>query len=125
MRAVPTRNTSPELIVRALLSHAGIRYRLHCKKLPGTPDIVFAGRQKAIFINGCFWHAHEGCPKGRPPQSRTEYWIPKLQANKARDQRNVAELESMGWKALTVWQCETKDLVALDARLIDFLDVHK
>lgn len=121
MKAVPTRNTSPELIVRAILSRRGHRYRLHRRDLPGSPDLVFPGKRKVIFVNGCFWHLHEGCPKGRLPKSRLDYWKPKLDANKLRDAKDISALESLGWKVLVVWQCETKDPPSLLARLEDFL----
>lgn len=121
MKSVPTRNTSPELLVRALLWRSGYRYRLHRRGLPGTPDIVFPGKRKVIFVNGCFWHNHEGCRKGNPPKSRLSYWKPKLDANKLRDEKNVRALESSGWKVLVIWQCETKDKAALFATIDNFL----
>jgi DNA mismatch endonuclease (patch repair protein) len=93
------------------------------KALPGTPDIVFSARRKAIFVHGCFWHGHD-CPKGRAPKSRLEYWGPKLKANRSRDARNATELEALGWQALTIWQCETKEPDTLLKRLTDFLADH-
>jgi DNA mismatch endonuclease, patch repair protein len=120
MASVKTANTGPEWTVRRLLHGSGYRYRLHVKTLPGKPDITFPGRRKAIFVHGCFWHAH-GCAKGRAPKSRLDYWEPKLEANRARDGRNVAELRSLGWETLTVWQCETKEPDTLLRRLKDFL----
>ena len=121
MQAVPTKNTSPEKAVRALLTRNGYRYRLHRKDLPGTPDIVFPGRRKVIFVNGCFWHGHKGCPKGRPPRSRPEYWIPKIAHNVEADQKNLAELATRSWQALTVWQCELRDSLLLETKLTKFL----
>lgn len=94
---------------------------LHRKELPGRPDIVLPGRRKAIFVHGCFWHAHD-CPKGQPPKSRPDYWPPKLEANVNRDRTKLEQLESLGWRALVVWRCETKDLEALAARLQAFVD---
>jgi DNA mismatch endonuclease (patch repair protein) len=88
--------------------------------LPGKPDIVFALRRRAIFVHGCFWHGH-GCAKGRPPKSKLDYWGPKLEANKLRDARNVAQLRSLGWDSLIVWQCETADAEGLLKRLTAFL----
>lgn len=120
MRSVRTSNTGPEWVVRRLLHSHGYRYRLHRKSLPGKPDIVFPSRRKAIFVHGCFWHGH-GCAKGRPPKSRLDYWSPKLEANFARDARNLEELRALGWETLTVWQCETKDPQPLLERLRDFL----
>lgn len=123
MASVKTANTGPEWVVRRLLHSHGYRYRLHAKELPGRPDIVLPKRRKAIFVHGCFWHGHD-CSKGRAPKSRLEYWGPKLEANQARDARNVAEIEARGWQALTVWQCETKEHGALLKRLTDFLADH-
>src|SRR5690348_10768683 len=85
MASVQQRNTGPEWIVRRLLHSNGHRYRLHSKKLPGKPDIVFGARKKAIFVHGCFWHGHD-CAKGRSPKSRLDYWGPKLEANRRRDE---------------------------------------
>lgn len=121
MQAVKGRNTTPELAVRSLLHSLGYRFRLHRRDLPGTPDIVLPGRHCVIFVNGCFWHWH-GCRIGQPPKSRLDYWQPKLEANKARDKRKLEEVEAEGWRALTVWQCELRDLDALAARLKNFLE---
>ena len=121
MSRIGSRNTAPELVVRRLLHSMGYRFRLHRKDLPGTPDIVLPGRRKAIFVHGCFWHAH-GCRIGRPPKSRPEFWEPKLARNKARDDKNLAALRRAGWDAFTVWQCEIKDGEALRQRLLAFLE---
>lgn len=116
MQKVQTKDTGPEKKVRSILHGLGYRFRLHRKDLPGTPDIVFPGRRLAIFVHGCFWHAH-GCRKGQPPKSRQEYWQPKLQANRTRDIRNVEALEQAGWRVGVVWQCELADHAALVAHL--------
>lgn len=121
MQAVGTKHTAPELTVRRLLHGMGYRYRLHRKDLPGRPDIAFIGRKKAIFVHGCFWHAHD-CPKGRAPKSRLDYWQPKRQGNINRDRTNIEHLEARGWKVLIVWQCELTDLDAVAERLQDFVD---
>ena len=120
MQAVRTRDTGPEMIVRRLLHRLGYRYRLHRKDLPGRPDVAFLSRRKAIFVHGCFWHGH-GCPKGRLPKSRLDYWESKLSGNKERDRRSEEELRSMGWDVLVIWQCETADLGDLAGRLHGFL----
>lgn len=120
MQTVGTKNTGPEMSVRRLLHSLGYRYRLHRKELPGSPDIVFSSRRKAIFVHGCFWHAH-GCTKGKAPKSRLDYWAPKLDANKTRDAANVAKLNDMGWKVLTLWECELSDSL-LPSRLTSFLE---
>lgn len=121
MASVGQRDTGPEWIVRRLLHAAGYRYRLHAKDLPGKPDIVFRGLKKAIFVHGCFWHGHD-CPKGRAPKSRQEYWLPKLQANRQRDEDVVSTLANLGWRSLVVWQCETKEPETLAEKLWVFLD---
>jgi DNA mismatch endonuclease (patch repair protein) len=121
MQAVKGKDTGPEWTVRRLLHSLGYRYRLHPRELPGKPDIVFSRRKKAIFVHGCFWHSH-GCSIGQPPKSRLDYWLPKLHANKARDQHKAAQLAAMGWSVLTVWQCETKDQEALQEKLVTFVD---
>ena len=121
MQSVGTKDTGPELIVRKILSGAGYRYRLHVKRLPGKPDIVFIGRKKAIFVHGCFWHSH-GCLKGQAPKSRLDYWEPKLEANRARDERNRSDLESNGWSVLTIWQCQTRWPEEVRQQLIAFLE---
>lgn len=121
MRAVGQKHTGPELIVRRLLHANGYRFRLHRRDLPGSPDLAFPGRRKALFVHGCFWHGHD-CPKGQLPKSRPEYWVPKIDANKARDARKEAELRALGWEVATIWQCQTKDGPFLLDRLRSFLD---
>ena len=121
MQAVKSEHTGPEMRVRRLLHAMGYRFRLHRKDLPGKPDIVLPGRRKVIFVHGCFWHAH-GCAKGRPPKSRKDYWLPKLEQNMRRDRVKTEQLEALGWKVLVVWQCETKDIDTLAARLQAFVD---
>jgi len=116
MSRIGPKNTAPEVIVRRLLHRLGYRFRLHRKDLPGTPDIALSGRKVAIQVHGCFWHAH-GCKIGQPPKSRPEYWLPKLAANRARDAAKSAELLALGWRPITVWQCETRDLQNLEHRL--------
>ena len=120
MQAVKSKNTGPEWTVRRLLHRMGHRYRLHRKDLPGSPDIVFFSRRKAIFVHGCFWHGHD-CPKGHLPKSRLDYWKPKLERNKERDREKVANLEALGWTVLVIWQCEMDDLATLASRLLDFV----
>ena len=109
------------MAVRGLLTEIGARYRLNVRGLPGRPDIANKTRQKAIFVHGCFWHAH-GCRYGKPPKSRLDYWLPKLEQNKKRDAERCAQLEALGWDVLTVWQCETRDIEALTTALRAFLD---
>ncbi|WP_271592232.1 very short patch repair endonuclease [Bradyrhizobium sp. CCBAU 65884] len=114
-------DTKPELVVRKLLHAKGFRYRLHRRDLPGCPDIVFPGRKKVILVHGCFWHRHE-CPAGRKvPRSKPEYWGPKFDRNRARDARNAQELAAIGWRLLTVWECELSNLETVTRRLVRFL----
>jgi DNA mismatch endonuclease (patch repair protein) len=120
MSRIGSRNTAPELKVRRLLHALGYRFRLHRRDLPGTPDIVFPTRRKAIFIHGCFWHGH-GCKIGKEPKSNAAFWLAKLERNRERDGDNRAALEVAGWSVLEIWQCQIKDPNALEARLVDFV----
>ncbi|MFZ0302359.1 MAG: DNA mismatch endonuclease Vsr [Terracidiphilus sp.] len=120
MSRIGSKDTAPELSVRKLLHALGYRFRLHRRDLPGTPDIALPSRKKVIFVNGCFWHAH-GCRIGRPPKSRQEFWLPKLQKNRAKDARNRRALRNLGWGVITVWQCQTKSQGRLTAKLRSFL----
>lgn len=106
MRAVRSKDTLPEMIVRRLAHGLGYRFRLHRKDLPGSPDLVFPGRRKVIFVHGCFWHHHTGCKRGTIPSRRPDYWRAKLERNVDRDARNVAELTKLGWQCMTIWECE-------------------
>lgn len=108
MRAVKSADTTPEKVIRRALWAAGLRYRLHDKRLPGTPDVLFPSRKIALFVHGCFWHGHEGCPRHRVPKTRREYWEAKIARNRQRDANARAALEAMGWTVLVVWECETK-----------------
>lgn len=121
MQSVKSKNTGPEMALRRMLHAKGYRYRLHRKDLPGRPDIVFASKRKAIFVHGCFWHGHQ-CSKGKLPKSKLNYWRPKIEQNKVRDARNVANLEVAGWQVLEVWQCEIVDEQELWPRLQEFVE---
>jgi len=108
MSAVKSEDTEPEMIVRRLVHRMGYRYRLHDKKLPGKPDLVFRSRQKVIFVHGCFWHRHS-CKGGQSsPATNAEYWQAKFQRNKIRDRKARRELRRDGWSVLIVWECQTK-----------------
>lgn len=120
MSRIRSVDTAPEMTVRKLVRSMGYRYRLHDKSLPGKPDLVFRGERKAIFVHGCFWHAH-GCKIGLPPKSHLEFWSEKLIRNRQRDGENVLALNTLGWQVLTIWQCETKDTQQLRRLLQDFL----
>ena len=121
MRAVKSRDTSPELAVRALLRPIAPGYRLQRGDLPGKPDIVYVSRKLAIFVHGCFWHGHECARGARMPKSNTDYWRAKIARNRARDLKTLAAYADMGWCALVVYECDLKDKAALAARLADAL----
>jgi DNA mismatch endonuclease (patch repair protein) len=121
MAAIQRENTRPEMTVRRMLWRLGARYRLHAAELPGRPDVVMRRARKALFVHGCLWHLHEGCPLARVPRSRPDYWPAKLARNKQRDRRNLAELHRLGWTVEVVWECETRDQTALERRLRPFL----
>jgi DNA mismatch endonuclease (patch repair protein) len=107
MRAVRAKHTKPEMIVRRLVRGLGFRYRLLRADLAGKPDLVFAGLRAVILVHGCFWHQHH-CRRGdRRPASNVAYWLPKLARNVARDRANARKLRALGWRVLTVWECQT------------------
>jgi DNA mismatch endonuclease (patch repair protein) len=108
MSKILSKNTRPEIIIRTWLHKNGYRFRLHKKDLPGKPDIVLAKYKTVIFINGCFWHCHQGCRKAVLPKTNQEYWIPKLKKNIERFERDKKALEMAGWTVLVIWECETK-----------------
>lgn len=120
MRAIRSKGMKPELAVRSLVHRLGFRFRLHRADLPGKPDLVFGPRRKVIFVHGCFWHSHD-CKVAHDPKSNRGYWAPKLERNRKRDENNLAELATIGWEPLVVWECETRDGVALAKRLKAFL----
>ena len=108
MRAVKSRDTTPELAVRRILRAAGIGYRLGGRGLPGRPDLVMQGRRVAVFVHGCFWHGHD-CPRGaRQPKANADYWSAKIGRNRTRDAVATAALEAAGWRVVTVWECGLK-----------------
>ncbi|EXI77125.1 MAG: Very short patch repair protein [Candidatus Accumulibacter appositus] len=109
MSRIRGKDTRPEMMVRHAFWEAGLRYRLHDKRLPGNPDLVFPGRRTVVFVHGCFWHCHEGCSNFRIPKTRTEWWAAKLERNKARDADVLAQLDGMGWDVVVIWECETAD----------------
>lgn len=122
MSLVRAKNTKPELLVRRLVHGLGYRYRLHRRALPGTPDLVFPGRDKVIFVHGCFWHRHRGCKHARMPKSRLEFWVPKLEGNAQRDARDVRALRRLGWSVMTIWERQLRDMTRLENRIRRFLD---
>ncbi|MFW0770280.1 very short patch repair endonuclease [Arthrobacter koreensis] len=125
MSRIRSKNTKPELKVRRLLHRSGYRFRLHGAaaggSLPGKPDLVFAGRRKVIFVNGCFWHTHS-CPAGtHAPATNPEFWAAKRARTVERDEAALRALASAGWEALVVWECELRDPSALETELAAFL----
>ena len=121
MAAVRSVDTTPEMIVRRILYRIGCRYRLHLRSLPGSPDIVFPGRRKVVFVHGCFWHRHS-CKNGRSlPKTHKDYWLPKFARNRKRDRANRAELKKLGWDVLIVWECWTRKPDSLATKLARFV----
>lgn len=123
MAQVRGRDSKPEMLVRRLVHAMGFRYRLHDRKLPGSPDMVFRGLRRVIFVHGCFWHRHADpdCKLARMPKSRLDFWGPKLQGNRERDARHQAELKALGWQIFVVWECQMRDREQLENNLREFL----
>ena len=121
MAKVRSKGTKPEMMVRRSLHRLGYRYRLHRADLPGRPDLVFVSRRKVLFVNGCFWHVHEGCPRARVPASNRNFWLAKLERNRVRDLENLKALDERGWSAFTVWECELRDFGSALSRISRFL----
>lgn len=123
MSSVKSKDTKPEIIVRKLLHSMGYRFRLHREDLPGTPDIVLPKYKKVIFVHGCFWHGHEGCPRAKLPKTNTRVWREKIKKNIDRDQRNICELKSLGWTPLIIWGCEVhkRNLEEIKEKITNFL----
>ena len=122
MSHVSGKNTKPELIVRSLLHRLKYRFRLHRSDLPGKPDIVLPKYKKVIFIHGCFWHSHKGCPRARRPATNAAFWQEKLEKNIERDRRNIGELKELGWNVLVIWTCEVNNSEQLRNTLVAFLE---
>lgn len=119
MSMIKGKNTKPEMVVRSVCHEMGLRYRLHRKDLPGTPDLVFPKHRLCIFVQGCFWHRHPGCKYAYTPKSRLEFWLPKLAKNVERDLEAQQALLTLGWRVVIIWECHTKNR--------DFLhtEIHK
>jgi len=107
MRAIKSKNTRPEMILRSGLHRRGLRFRIHPKELPGKPDLVFPRFGAVIFVHGCFWHGHN-CPLFKIPATREDFWMSKISANQTRDSRDAAALSKLGWRVATVWECALK-----------------
>ena len=117
MSTIRGKDTQPELEVRRFLHRLGFRYRLHDKRLPGHPDIVFPRYRTVVFVHGCFWHQHSGCKLAAKPDTNADFWRAKLLGNVERDARTEEQLNRLGWRAVTVWECEIGDLGALPASI--------
>lgn len=121
MSQIKGKNTKPEMLVRKFLFSNGFRYRLHVKNMPGKPDIVLPKYKAVVFINGCFWHAHEGCKYYVIPKTRTEWWLNKLNTNKQKDSENFLKLAASGWQIIAIFECELKP-TKLNQTLSNLLD---
>jgi len=124
MRAVKSKDTGPEMVVRRLLHAHGFRYRLHQRTLPGSPDLVFPGMRKVVFVNGCFWHGHDCVRGSRMPKAHARYWQTKIERNRRRDEKVRGQLQDQGWQVLVVWECEIANPNLLE-RLAKFLQTNK
>lgn len=121
MSRIKGSNTKPELAVRSLLHRMGYRFRLHKADLPGKPDIVLSRFKTVIFVHGCFWHRHKDCRFAYTPKSRTDFWLKKLESNEIRDIRVKSDLELLGWRVITVWECELREPEKLSKRIVSEL----
>ena len=115
--AVHSRDTAPELVVRRMLHGMGLRYRLHRRDLPGSPDVVLPGHGTVVFIHGCYWHRHPKCRFAQEPLRNSESWQARFERNVQRDGKNWRELRRLGWRVVTVWECETRNPAKLERRL--------
>lgn len=111
MAAIRSKNTRPEVLVRKFLFSRGFRYRLNHPRLPGHPDVVLRKYRTVIFVNGCFWHGHEGCKYFRLPRTNVEFWASKIHRNQQRDKNEQVRLAEMGWHCITIWECQLKPSV--------------
>ena len=118
MSRVKAKHTSPELIVRRKAHALGLRFRLHRKDLPGTPDLIFPKYSTVVFVHGCFWHRHPGCPKAGMPKSRVRFWKEKFARNVKRARRDERQLNDLGWSVGVIWECETKNLSTVERLLM-------
>jgi len=123
MSRIRGKDTGPEMRVRRLAHRMGYRFRLHRRDLPGSPDLVFVTRRKAIFVHGCFWHRHPdpSCKLARLPKSRLDFWVPKLEGNRVRDLTKQSALKTQGWDFFVIWECQTKDEAFLKETIKAFL----
>jgi DNA mismatch endonuclease (patch repair protein) len=121
MARIRHRDTKPERVVRSLLHRMGYRFRLCRKDLPGRPDIALPRHKKIVLVHGCFWHGHD-CRLASKPKSNAEYWLGKIATNRARDAKNLSALNEIGWDVLELWECEIRNFVNIESRLLRFLN---
>lgn len=117
MSRIRSKNTKPEKAVITILDKLNIRYNIHARVLPGTPDIVIPEINKIIFINGCFWHQHKNCKRANMPKTNKEYWIKKLNHNKKKQNTDIKNLRKLGWSISVIWECQTKDDLTLTKKI--------
>lgn len=123
MSRIAGRDTKPEMMVRRILHAAGFRYRLHVKDLPGKPDLVFPRARLVVFVHGCFWHMHR-CKYGKPvPATNSDFWAQKRAGNAARDKRHRVALRAAGWRVAEIWECETRELSKLEAKIARVIEL--
>lgn len=122
MKRQRRKHTEPELRVRRALTRLGVRYRLHASKLPGSPDLSNQASGWALFVHGCFWHHHEGCPRATVPKNNRLWWLAKLERNRERDRAKEAALRAQGLHVVVVWECETRDEATLQRRLAEYFE---
>ncbi|MPM75070.1 Very short patch repair protein [bioreactor metagenome] len=125
MSRVRSKDTKPEILVRKFLFSKGLRFRKNDKRYPGHPDILLPKYKAAVFINGCFWHCHEGCSDFVLPKSNQDYWLPKLEKNCIRDEDNYAALRKSGWKVFVIWECELKKATRNERLETLYVDITK
>jgi len=122
MAGITGKDTQPELAVRSFLHRKGFRFRLHCNRLPGRPDVVLPRWKVAVFVHGCFWHGHEGCRYFKIPKTREQFWSTKIKANSLRDMKAVHALSNAGWRVAVIWECALRDAPAASLdRLASFI----
>ena len=122
MSRVKAKDTGAEMRVRRTVHSLGLRYRLHRRDLPGTPDLVFPKHRVAVFVHGCFWHRHPGCKKATMPKSRIRFWQRKFDRNVARDRKAIQDLRALGWKIAIIWECETRSKESILDRVYEIFE---
>lgn len=122
MGRIKGRNAKPEMVVHSLCDRMGLRFRLHRKDLPGSPDLVFQKHRLCLFVHGCFWHRHPGCKYAYTPKTRQDFWLPKLQRNAERDREKEEALDKLGWRVEVIWECETKSPETLRKKILNIFE---